>query len=108
MVHEKSTITSFSKSVACPFGYNRISRILTPLQRLGKNPEDYPRIDGQPHVKVALRIKAKGGSAKAGDVIPYLFCLPEGETTAKAAQSDRAFHPDEFRKDNLKLGRLLV
>ncbi|KAG6329610.1 hypothetical protein ID866_9478, partial [Astraeus odoratus] len=44
-------------------------------KRLGKNPEDYPDAKSQPHVQVALRIKAKGGSAKAGDVIPYVFCI---------------------------------
>jgi DNA polymerase alpha subunit A len=45
-------------------------------------------------------MKARGQSAKAGDVIPYVFCTAEGEETAsgKAAQADRARHPDEVRK----------
>ncbi|KAK7051399.1 DNA-directed DNA polymerase alpha catalytic subunit pol1 [Paramarasmius palmivorus] len=74
-------------------------------KRLGKNPEDYPKSDGQPHVQVALKLKARGGNARAGDVIPYVFCLPEGEQTAKTAQSDRARHRDELRKtdSNLKI-----
>ncbi|KAF7309528.1 DNA polymerase [Mycena indigotica] len=67
-------------------------------KRLGKNPEDYPDAKSQPHVQVALRMKARGGTAKLGDVIPYLFCLPDGEQTAKTAQADRAQHPEEFRK----------
>ncbi|KAF8202326.1 hypothetical protein BJ912DRAFT_944501 [Pholiota molesta] len=50
------------------------------------------------HVQVALRMKQRGGSAKAGDVIPYIFCLAEGEESAKSAQADRAKHPDELRK----------
>jgi DNA polymerase alpha subunit A len=51
-------------------------------------------------------MKAKGGTARAGDVIPYIFCLKEGEETAKSAQADRARHPDEVRKaeNGFKIG----
>ena len=45
-------------------------------------------------------MKAKGGSARAGDVIPYIFCLSEGEESAKVAQADRARHPDDVRRAN--------
>lgn len=72
-------------------------------KRLGKNPEDYPDAKSQPHVQVALRLKAKGGTAKTGDVISYIFCIAEGEDTAKTAQADRAKHPDEVRKSNLQV-----
>jgi len=44
-------------------------------------------------------MQQKGGSARNGDVIPYVFCLSEGEEPAKSAQADRAKHPDEVRKD---------
>ncbi|KAG7093423.1 hypothetical protein E1B28_007104 [Marasmius oreades] len=67
-------------------------------KRLGKEPEAYPKSEGLPHVQVALKMKAKGGNARAGDVIPYIFCLPDGEESAKSAQSDRAHHRDELRK----------
>ncbi|KII85843.1 hypothetical protein PLICRDRAFT_298164 [Plicaturopsis crispa FD-325 SS-3] len=67
-------------------------------KRLGKNPEDYPDAKSQPHVQVALRMKALGRNARAGDVIPYVFCLAEGEETAKTAQADRAKIPDEVRR----------
>ncbi|KIJ65181.1 hypothetical protein HYDPIDRAFT_27902 [Hydnomerulius pinastri MD-312] len=67
-------------------------------KRLGKNPEDYPDAKSQPHVQVALRMKAKGGSARVGDVIPYIFCVAPGEESAKSAQADRAKHPDEIKK----------
>ncbi|KAK7031479.1 DNA polymerase [Favolaschia claudopus] len=70
----------------------------TVFKRLGKNPQDYPDVKAQPHVQVALRMKARGGDAKLGDVIPYVFCLAEGEQTAKTAQADRAKHPEEFKK----------
>ncbi|KAF8624027.1 hypothetical protein AX17_007233 [Amanita inopinata Kibby_2008] len=72
-------------------------------KRLGKNPEEYPDAKSQPHVQVALRMKAKGGTAKIGDVIPYVFCVAEGEESAKTAQADRAKHPDEVRRSNLKV-----
>ncbi|MCO5594651.1 hypothetical protein L7F22_048684 [Adiantum nelumboides] len=49
-------------------------------KRLGKNPEDYPDKKGQPHVQVALRMKAKFGF--------------------QSAQADRAFHPDDLRKQD--------
>lgn len=69
-------------------------------KRLGKNPEDYPDKKGQPHVQVALRMKAKGGDARSGTVIPYIFCLGEdGSSASKSAQADRAFHPDDLRKE---------
>lgn len=52
-------------------------------------------------------MKARGGNARAGDVIPYIFCLAEGEETAKTAQADRAKHPEEIRKpgSGLKIGK---
>ncbi|KAF9219738.1 hypothetical protein BS17DRAFT_760418 [Gyrodon lividus] len=71
-------------------------------KRLGKNPEDYPDAKSQPHVQVALRMKAKGGSARVGNVIPYIFCAAPSEESAKGAQADRAKHPDELRKATSK------
>lgn len=73
------------------------------LKRLGKNPQDYPDAKSQPHVQVALRMQAKGQSVKAGDVIPYIFCLGEDDSTAKSAKADRAHHPDELRKGGTAL-----
>ncbi|KAG8901757.1 DNA-directed DNA polymerase alpha catalytic subunit pol1 [Tulasnella sp. 408] len=70
---------------------------MTIFKRLGKNPEDYDA-KGQPHVQVALRMKARGGSAKAGDVIPYLFCQGEHGESSKTGQAERAMHPDEVRR----------
>ena len=77
-------------------------------QRLGKNPEDYPDAKSQPHVQVALRMKTKGTSARAGDVIPYVFCLKDGEDSSKTAQADRAKHPDEVKRaaDEIKIGEV--
>jgi DNA polymerase alpha subunit A len=80
------------------------------VQRLGKNPEEYPKSDGQPHVHVALKMKAKGGNARGGDVIPYIFCLEDGQESAKSGQADRAHHPDELRRgdNNLRIGKSYV
>lgn len=43
-------------------------------------------------------MKQRGGSARSGDVIPYIFCLSEGQESARSAHADRAKHPDELRK----------
>jgi DNA polymerase alpha subunit A len=67
-------------------------------KRLGKNPEDYPDAKSQPHVQVALRMKARNVAVRAGDVIPYIFCPDEGGGAGNAAQAARARHPDELRK----------
>jgi DNA polymerase alpha subunit A len=51
-------------------------------------------------------MKSKGGNARSGDVIPYVFCLAEGEDTARTLQADKAKHPDEVRRagTELKIG----
>jgi hypothetical protein len=43
-------------------------------------------------------MKAKGGTARAGDVIPYIFCLSEDDDMTRMGQAERARHPDEIRK----------
>jgi DNA polymerase alpha subunit A len=43
-------------------------------------------------------MKAKGGSARTGDVIPYIFCVGDGGVIGKTTQADRAKHPDEIRR----------
>lgn len=48
-------------------------------------------------------MKKKGQSVKAGDVIPYVFCLGEDGNTAKTAQADKARHPDDLRRSESKL-----
>src|SRR5258708_27738217 len=78
-----------------------------PPQRLGKNPEDFPDAKSQPHVQVALRLKAKGQSPRSGDVMQYIFCLGENDESSRSAQADRAYHPDEIRRSDgrLKIGK---
>ncbi|WVR04263.1 hypothetical protein IAU60_001263 [Kwoniella sp. DSM 27419] len=73
------------------------------FKRLGKNPEDYPDKKSQPHVQVALRMKAKGASVRAHDVIPYIMCLGEDGKGSKTAQAERAFHPDDLRRQGSEL-----
>lgn len=79
------------------------------LKRLGKNLEDYPDAKSQPHVQVALRMKARGATPQAGYVILYVFCLRPGSELGKSAQVDWAKHPDEVRKadSNLQIGKPL-
>ncbi|KAF8316797.1 DNA polymerase alpha catalytic subunit [Clavulina sp. PMI_390] len=72
-------------------------------KRLGKDPEKYPDAKSQPHVQVALRMKTRGSTVRAGDVVQYIFCLgPNGESS-KSGQADRAFHPEEIRRSNGEL-----
>ncbi|KAK4703657.1 DNA polymerase alpha subunit A, partial [Phenoliferia sp. Uapishka_3] len=68
------------------------------FKKLGKNPQDYPDAKSQPHVTVALRMKAKGQSAKMGDVIPYIFCLPDGGAPQTSGKAANAYHPDDVRR----------
>lgn len=77
---------------------------------MGKNPEDYPDAKSQPHVQVALRMKTRGVSARAGDVIPYVFCFKDGEDSSKTAQAERAKHPDEVRRavDEVRTGEVTI
>jgi len=69
-------------------------------KKLGKDPKDYPDVKSQPHVQVALRMKLKGNvTPKAGDVIPFIFCLGEdGSSSSRSAQADKARHPDDLRR----------
>ena len=55
-------------------------------------------------------MKSKGGTARAGDVIPYIFCLGSGGESSKTGQADRARHPDEVRKADkeCQIGTTLV
>ncbi|KAG9097044.1 DNA-directed DNA polymerase alpha catalytic subunit pol1 [Ceratobasidium sp. UAMH 11750] len=73
------------------------------FKRLGKAPEDYPKDNTLPHVHVAKRMKERGGHARLGDVIPYIFCLGADGSSAKTGQADRAFHPDELKKADSEL-----
>ncbi|OXH31047.1 DNA polymerase alpha subunit A [Cryptococcus neoformans] len=73
------------------------------FKRLGKNPEDYPDKKSQPHVQVALRMKQKGATVRAHDVIPYIICLDEHGKGGKTASADRAFHPDDLRRQGSEL-----
>ncbi|KAI0255725.1 DNA polymerase alpha catalytic subunit [Lactifluus subvellereus] len=72
-------------------------------KRLGKSPEDYPDAKSQPHVQVALRMKARNTAVRAGDVVPYIFCISEGDGTGNTAQAERARHPDELRKSGSEI-----
>jgi hypothetical protein len=55
-------------------------------------------------------MKTKGGSARSGDVISYIFCLGDDGQTARTAQADKAHHPDDLRKagSTLKIGEGLI
>ncbi|KAI8620567.1 DNA polymerase family B-domain-containing protein [Chytriomyces sp. MP71] len=60
---------------------------------LTKNPEDYADVKNQPHVQVALHMKAKGMPVRVGDTVPYVIVVGEGNGLGSRAQ-----HPDEVKK----------
>ncbi|KAI7829018.1 DNA polymerase family B-domain-containing protein [Gamsiella multidivaricata] len=62
---------------------------------LTKAPEDYADAKSQPHVQVALRLKRKGVSIRAGDTVPYVICIDENSPTHKGSYAERAYHPEE-------------
>lgn len=51
-------------------------------------------------------MKQKGATVRAHDVIPYIICLDEHGKGGKTASADRAFHPDDLRRQGseLKIG----
>jgi DNA polymerase alpha subunit A len=63
---------------------------------LSKNPEDYPDGKTQPHVQVALRLKARGIGCHPGDTIQYIICKDD----EKKSYAEKAYHPDELKMDN--------
>ena len=69
---------------------------------LTKAPEEYNDAKVQPHVQVALRMKAKGMSVRLGDTVPYVICLDADEQKSFAL---RAHHPDDVKRpeNNLKI-----
>lgn len=44
-------------------------------------------------------MKQKGATVRAHDVIPYIICLDEHGKGGRTASADRAFHPDDLRRD---------
>ncbi|KAF9302281.1 DNA-directed DNA polymerase alpha catalytic subunit pol1 [Mortierella antarctica] len=70
---------------------------------LTKAPEDYADAKSQPHVQVALRMKSKGLSVRAGDTVPYIICLLGDATSSKGGYADRAYHPDEIKQPGSNL-----
>lgn len=48
-------------------------------------------------------MQARGQSAKAGDVIPYIFCLPDTGIPALSGKAANAYHPDEIKKQGSTL-----
>ncbi|TIC20656.1 hypothetical protein E3Q13_00361 [Wallemia mellicola] len=72
-------------------------------KRLGKDPEQYPDSKSQPHVQVAMRMKSKGGTAKSGDVISYVFCASPDGVASKTGKAENAYHPEDLRRKDSNL-----
>lgn len=68
-------------------------------KNITKRPEEYPDAHTQPHVQVAIALRAMGRHVQVGDTIQYIIC--ESNDPSKQLIADRAFHPDQVRKDGL-------
>jgi DNA polymerase alpha subunit A len=65
---------------------------------LTKDPSEYPDAKNQPHVVVALAMRAEGKNVSAGMHIPYVVCKPlPGQPAGNV--STRAFSVDALKKD---------
>ncbi|KAJ3221314.1 DNA-directed DNA polymerase alpha catalytic subunit pol1 [Clydaea vesicula] len=69
---------------------------------LSKLPNEYADKKSQPHVQVALRMKASGINVKVGETIPYIVCVAEDGTTSDLIAS-RARHPEELQRKDTTL-----
>lgn len=67
---------------------------------LAKDPSLYPDAKGQPHIVVALAMRSRGLTVRAGDTIPYIICV-SGRVPGSRSVAERAFHPDEVEKKSL-------
>ncbi|ORX91154.1 hypothetical protein K493DRAFT_409457 [Basidiobolus meristosporus CBS 931.73] len=83
---------------------------LTPINKfiinkgLTKNPEDYADAKSQPHVQVALRMKSKGISIRAGDTVPFVICRASDDNqSTKSSYAERAYHPDDVTRQGSPL-----
>jgi DNA polymerase alpha subunit A len=51
-------------------------------------------VKNQPHVQVALAMKAKGQAFRVGDTVPYVIVASD----AAGGLASRAQHPEELKK----------
>ena len=61
-----------------------------------KEPGAYADARSQPHVSVALKMRAKGLTVSVGNTIPYVVCRPLKPSDSLA---DRSHHPDDIVRD---------
>jgi DNA polymerase alpha subunit A len=57
---------------------------------LTKGPEEYSDAKAQPHVQVALRMKAQGKPMRAGDHVPYVICKDDNQPSFAMRAQDPA------------------
>ncbi|KAJ1942227.1 DNA-directed DNA polymerase alpha catalytic subunit pol1, partial [Linderina macrospora] len=68
---------------------------------LTKAPEAYADKNSQPHVQVALRMRASGLPVRQGDTVPYVVCDPA--CVPGSSYAERARHPDEIKDSSGQL-----
>lgn len=68
---------------------------------LTKEPDSY-KGNSFPHAQVALRMRERHELVRVGDIIPYVICCPEEGKNEEKQISERAFHVEEVRKQQVK------
>jgi DNA polymerase alpha subunit A len=71
--------------------------MLTCLQKLGKNPKDYPNADSMPQVQVALREITRGKTIRVNDVMSYIVTMGDEQTKGLPAPK-RSYTPQDVLK----------
>ncbi len=72
-------------------------------KNLAKDPEQYGAGHCQPHVAVALRMRARGMALRGGDTVPYIVCKSATGKPSSSSLADHAFHPEEVAKEALEV-----
>jgi len=92
-IHNYLTIQAQAiRSGEVPVAKFGISKTMT------KNPEEYPDKQTQPHVMVALALRAQGRVVQAGETISYVICKSDDESKQHLI-AERAHSTDTVEKD---------
>jgi len=86
-------VFAYLRKTAADIAENKIplsKYIITKM--LTKDPSDYPDAKSQPHVKVALKLRAQGRMVRPGDSIQYVICIG-----AEQSYADRAYPPEAVK-----------
>ena len=84
-----NNVHSFLRSIHDDMQANRLPLSEFVITKgLTKGPEEYSDAKSQPHVQVALKMKAQGKPMRAGDHVPYVICADPNQPSFAARAQD--------------------